>query len=176
MAPFSRPGVPVEPDHGHTVEVQVRWDDLDPIGHMRHSAYAALAAHARLGLLTEREGDLGAWTADGVAPVLLAEHLYYRREFRLGESILIASAVSHLTSDGSRWSIRHSFYKQVARSGDADASHAELPAPVVGATVEVEGGWIDMSARKLGPPGAKLFQLMAQAPRTSDFRGDESHT
>ena len=61
-------------------EFEVRWADCDANQHMRHSAYADLCAHARVGFMNQI-GMTAEWLKEqGLGPVLFKEQTEYFRE------------------------------------------------------------------------------------------------
>ena len=122
-----------------------RWADMDPNGHLRHSAYADFAADQRVRFLALAGFDLAAFVRLHLGPILFREDSRYLKEIRLGETIRVAGRLLAMADDGSRWTIEHTLYKQDGR-----------PA----ATVTVEGAWLDLEKRKLTVPPAELVAAM----------------
>ncbi|MFD0766928.1 acyl-CoA thioesterase [Mucilaginibacter lutimaris] len=138
-------------------EGQVLWSQIDANQHMRHSAYADVAAQSRLNML----GLVGLSPARlfefKVGPVLFKEELFYLREVGLGDVIKVTCAVSRSRADGSRWSIRHEIYR-------ADGVKAAI--------INADGAWIDMDKRKLTLLPPKLEGMFLNAPLTDDYVED----
>jgi acyl-CoA thioester hydrolase len=135
-------------------EQRVRWSDLDPNGHVRHSVYYDWGASCRLGML-ETLGVGVAWlAARGIGPVLFREEARFLREIRHGDEIRIDLAIAGLSEDQRKWRIRH----RVLRA-DGD----------VAALLEVDGAWLDLRARRISPPPAELSAAFTGLPRTEDF-------
>lgn len=125
-------------------QFRVRWDEVDPIGHLRHTGYSAFAAQARIELF-ESVGITTDFTIDRVAPILFREELTYRREIRLGDQLRIDSELTSLTPDAGRWTIH-----QEVRRLDGELA----------ATVICDGAWIDLDSRKLATPSDQVAQQM----------------
>ena len=135
-------------------EGQVLWSQIDANQHMRHSAYADLAAQARLNLLENLGLKPTVLLDEFIGPVLFREELLYMREVRLGDWIKVTCQLIKCRPDGSRWSIRHEMYR-------ADGTKV--------AVVTVDGAWIDMVKRKLTSLPAELNLLFMKTPRADDF-------
>ncbi len=126
-------------------EYTVRWAELDPNGHMRHSAYADFAADqrvnwlARLGYTVQRFGELR------IGPILFREETKFMKELHGGERIRVDGRVTAASPDGARWTILHTVYKADGR---------------VAATVEVDGAWLDLDRRKLTVPPTELAEAL----------------
>lgn len=134
--------------------VEVRWADLDPNGHVRHSVYYDWAALARIAYLQRQGVGVGWMATNAVGPVLFREEARFLREVRLGDEMDVDFRVAGLSDDGRKWRIRHG----ITRSGN------ELVA-----TVELDGAWIDLRARKVRVPPDQLTRALGDLPRTDDF-------
>ena len=122
-----------------------RWADMDPNGHLRHSAYADFAADQRVRYLADAGFDLTALARLGLGPILFSENSRYLKEIRIGETIRVEGRLLAIADDGRRWTIEHIIYKQDGR-----------PA----ATITVECAWLDLTLRKLTVPPPELLALM----------------
>ena len=130
----------------HSQNYTVRWAELDPNGHMRHSAYADFAADQRVHWLASVGFDVRKFAELRIGPILFREETKYLKELHGGEAIKVEGRVTAGTPDGARWTIEHAIYKADGR---------------LAATVTVDGAWIDLDRRKLTVPPAELAQLMA---------------
>ena len=128
-----------------TATYTTRWADMDPNGHLRHSAYADFAADQRVRFLGLAGFDLPTFARLRFGPILFREDSRYLKEIRLGETIRVTGRLLAMADDGSRWTIEHTLYKEDGR-----------PA----ATVTVDGAWLDLEKRKLTVPPAELVAAM----------------
>jgi acyl-CoA thioester hydrolase len=136
-----------------TLPIPIRWADLDPNGHVRHSVYYDWGAAARITFL-EGKGVGVAWMArQGVGPVLFREEARFQRELRFGDQLEVDLRLAAASPDGRKWRMRH----RILRG-------AELTA-----TIEVEGAWLDLRARKIVVPPAELVLACEALARTEDF-------
>jgi acyl-CoA thioester hydrolase len=137
-----------------SLQLQVRWSDIDANRHLRHSVYYDYGAFCRMELLSK----IGLTTAKleelGIGPILFREEAIFRREIVFEDRIRITSEIMKATEDYSRWSIRHQILK-------ADESNA--------ATITVDGAWIDMGKRKLATPDLFAQQIFSQIPKSQEF-------
>jgi acyl-CoA thioester hydrolase len=138
-------------------EGEVIWAQMDSNQHMRHSAYADVAAQARLNMLREAGLDPAALLGAGIGPVLFREELFYLREIALNERITVTCEITRARADGSRWAIRHEIYRSDG---------------VKAAIVITEGAWIDHHKRKLALLPPELSSAFATSPRSDDFVED----
>src|SRR5580698_8761649 len=88
-------------------EGQVLWSQIDANQHMRHSAYADVAAQARLVMLTNLGLDIVTLSGYKIGPVMFREESFYLRECRLNDHLKVTAEVYKSRADASRWSIRH---------------------------------------------------------------------
>jgi acyl-CoA thioester hydrolase len=136
-----------------TQPVGLRWADLDPNGHVRHSVYYDWAAMARITYL-EGKGLGVAWMAqNAIGPVLFREEAKFLRELRFGDQLAIDLQLAGASADGRKWRIRH----RIFRGAD------------LAATVEIDGAWLDLRARKIVTPPDDLLRAFADVSRTEDF-------
>jgi acyl-CoA thioester hydrolase len=134
----------------NAITYRTRWADMDPNGHMRHSAYADYAADQRVVLLAEWGFDLKTFAQRRLGPILFREETKFLKEIHIGEEIQVDSQLASVSEDGSRWTIVHRITKADGR---------------LAATVTVDGAWLDLDRRKLTVPPAELVTAFASMPR-----------
>ena len=133
----------------NAITYRTRWADMDPNGHMRHSAYADYAADQRLVLLAEWGYDIKEFARLRLGPILFREETTFLKEVHIGEEIRVDSRLRSVNDDGTRWSILHTIYKADGR---------------VAATVAVDGAWLDLDRRKLTTPPVELAMAFRELP------------
>ena len=134
--------------------LQTRWADMDPSGHMRHSAYNDYAAHSRVGLFSDRGFPMNKLLSLGIGPVLFHEATDFLRELKLLETFTVDCELKAMRKNGKIWMIQHHFKKE---SGD------------ISAIVNVRGGWLDLKQRKIVAPPEGLLSATEAFPRADDF-------
>jgi acyl-CoA thioester hydrolase len=138
-----------------TRAIQVRWSDLDPNAHVRHSVYYDWGALSRMeffyaaGLTAETMQQLR------FGPILFREECIFKKEIGLGDTVSINLVLVKSRKDNSRWSIRH----EIMKNGET-----------ISAVVSVDGAWIDIEKRKLTVPPALVTEVFSQMPRAIDFQ------
>lgn len=132
----------------------VRWADMDPNVHMRHSAYTDYAAQVRLDFLADQGFPMHRFAELGLGPILFREDTRFLKEIHLSETIRVTAELGGLSADGSRWRIIHTIYK-------ADGREA--------AVVAVDGAWLDLKLRKLTVPPAELITTFNQMTRHASY-------
>ena len=134
---------------------EVRWADLDPNRHMRHSVYLDYAAQTRVALFSDHGLPMDKISQMGLGPILFREEIKYMREVNGMEEVIVNCELKWMYENGSRWSFFHQMFK------DGDTLVAELT---------VDGAWLDLHTRKLSTPSDNLIRIMKQFPRTEDFK------
>lgn len=135
--------------------VPVRWADLDPNRHLRHSvyydfgAYVRVACFSQLGLSTKKLEELG------IGPVLFREEAIFKREIGFEDLVTVDVEVYQARNDYARFSVRHHFHKE-------DGTLATI--------LNMDVGWIDLIRRKLTLPNALVQEIMSRMPRSADFQ------
>lgn len=136
----------------------IRWADLDPNFHLRHSAYYDIAAQVRNEYLEENGITLQVMKELHFGPVIFREECLFRREIMYGEKISVNVELTKLRRDFSRWAVRNTFLK-------ADGTVAAL--------LTVEGAWMDTKIRKLTAPPAIGAEVIHALPKAEDFVWEE---
>ena len=134
--------------------VQLRWSDLDPNFHIRHSVYYDWGAFCRVEFLNAYGLNYQVMQDLQFGPILFREECVFRREIRMGEEVTINLKIIRARKDYSRWSIHHEIVK-------ADGSLC--------AVLTVDGAWMDVSKRKLASPPQKVHEVFEQMPRDEKF-------
>ncbi|HTQ27858.1 MAG TPA: thioesterase family protein [Puia sp.] len=134
--------------------LDLRWADLDPNFHLRHSVYYDYAAFCRISFLQEHGLAPRTMAELQFGPILFREEAVFRKEVRPGDQLSMDIQLTKSRRDFSRWSIRHQLFK----NGD-----------VVSAVITVDGAWINTRERKLATPPALIVQVFEIMPRSQDF-------
>lgn len=134
--------------------IEVRWADLDPNFHVRHSAYYDWGAYCRMCFLTEHGLTIESLQEQHLGLIIFREECRFRKEIHFGELITIDLQLLNARQDFTRWTIRHQIYK----NGDK-----------VAATLTLDGTWIDTKIRKLAHPPELATRVFNVIPRHQDF-------
>ena len=137
-------------------EFQVRWSDLDPNQHLRHSAYADLCAATRLSYLHSLGFNQARFAKLKIGPILFNENLQYKKEVVANERVKVNVMIAGVSKDGRKWKIRH----HITRVSDQELC----------AVVDVSGAWFDVALRRVATPPRELLEVITDLPRTSDFQ------
>lgn len=135
-------------------EFQSIWADLDPNGHMRHTAYNDYAAQLRLNFFEQHGFSFARLIEMGIGPVLFREETKFMKEVRMNERIVINLELLRARKDAYKWSFRQSIFK-------TDGS--------LSAIIEVDGAWLDLHQRKIIIPPQEIQDMIDRAPKAGDF-------
>lgn len=130
------------------------WANLDPNGHMRHTAYNDYAAQLRLNYFEEHGFSFAQLIDMGIGPVLFKEETRFFKEIRIGEKIDVDISLAKARKDASKWTFRQGIYKM-----DGTLS----------ALIEVDGAWLDLKLRKIIVPPQPIIDMLVHIPKTDDF-------
>lgn len=137
-----------------TQNIQVRWSDLDPNGHVRHSVYFDYGAQIRIAYLQKQGFGIDWMKNNGIGPVLFREEAQFHRELSAGDQLVIDVQLSRLSKDNRKWSMRH----RILRGDD------------ICATLNLDGAWLDLKSRRIAPPPKELLEKFETLERTEDFQ------
>jgi acyl-CoA thioester hydrolase len=138
-----------------TKEISIRWSDLDPNFHMRHSAYYDFGAQHRIEILEQFGLNMKVMQQEHFGPILFREECVFRKEIRLNSKVFITTKVGKMKADASRWTIVHEL------TNENDELYAIMT---------VEGAWMDTKLRKLANPTPQVaIDVMNAMPKTTDF-------
>lgn len=134
--------------------VTLRWADLDPNYHVRHSVYYDWGATLRLEFMAEYGLTYAAMHEQHFGPILFREEAIFKREVRPGDVMMMNVLVTKLRRDYSRFSFRHELTR-------ADGTLCAI--------LNVDGAWIDTQIRKLTVPPAIVARMVEEGPKAEDF-------
>jgi acyl-CoA thioester hydrolase len=135
--------------------ISIRWADIDPNFHLRHSVYYDFGSQFRIEVLEKSGLTLKLMQEEGFGPVLFREECIFKREIRLSDNITINAKISKMRPDASRWTIIHEFLS---------------PENKLCALITVEGAWLDTKLRKLASPTPQIvIDVFNVFPKSDDF-------
>lgn len=134
--------------------IQLRWSDLDPNFHVRHSVYYDWGAFCRIEYLNAHGLTAKLMQELQFGPILFREECVFRKEIRLGDEIDLGLEVIRSKKDFSRWSFQH----KITRSDGT-----------LCAVLTVDGAWLDTVKRKLAVPPQVVYDVFSQMPKGVHF-------
>lgn len=134
--------------------IQIRWSDLDPNFHLRHSVYYDWGAFCRVEFLNAYGLTADVMQKLQFGPILFKEECVFRKEIKLGDEIKMNLQLIRARKDFSRWSIQH----QIVKNGD-----------VLCAVLTVDGAWMNIVQRKLTSPPEQVHEVFSKMPLAEGF-------
>lgn len=134
--------------------VQIRWSDLDPNFHVRHSVYYDWGAFCRIEFLNKYGLTSVVMQQLHIGPVLFREESLFKKEIRYGDNIYLDIKAIKAREDYARWTIQH---------------HINREDGALCAILTVDGAWMDVLKRKLTVPPEQVRQVFDQMPRGDRF-------
>lgn len=134
--------------------LQIRWSDLDPNFHLRHSVYYDWGAFCRVEFLNAYGLTADVMQKLQFGPILFKEECVFRKEIKLGDEIKMNLQLIRARKDFSRWSIQH----QIVKNGD-----------VLCAVLTVDGAWMNIVQRKLTSPPEQVHEVFSKMPLAEGF-------
>jgi acyl-CoA thioester hydrolase len=130
-------------------QIQIRWSDLDPNFHLRHSVYYDWGAFIRVEFLNEYGLTAAVMQELQFGPILFKEECVFRKEIKSGDLVTMDLKLIRSRKDYSRWSIQH----QIFKNGDT-----------LCAVLTVDGAWMNIVERKLTTPPQKVLDVFSKMP------------
>jgi acyl-CoA thioester hydrolase len=137
------------------IDIQLRWSDLDPNFHLRHSVYYDWGALSRIEFLNKYDLTVEAMQRLHIGPILFREECVFKREIRQGDKITIDLILLKSKRDYSRWSIQHVIKKNEDR---------------VSAIITIDAAWINTVERKLAVPPPEVERVFTEMPLAENFQ------
>ena len=134
-------------------QLELRWADLDPNFHVRHSVYYDYGAYIRINYLSENGLTNQALSEHHFGPIIFREECVFRKELKIGDQITIDLELLKARQDFSRWTIVH----QIKKEGQ------------LAALLTLDGAWIDTQLRKLTTLPLEYRHVFENMPRSENF-------
>lgn len=138
--------------------LQVRWSDLDPNFHLRHSVYYDWAAMCRMSFLQQHGLTPALMQKHGFGPIIFREESVFRKEIKYGDEVSISLILAKGRRDFSRWTIQHHIKKQE---------------DTLCAIVTIDGAWLNIAERKLFIPPPEVTRVFQQMPLGEHFEWED---
>jgi len=139
----------------YTKPVEIRWSDLDPNFHLRHSVYYDFGAYCRVSFLIDNGITPEVMTQHFIGPILFKEECIFKREIKFGDNISINLKLKGISANGKKWIMTHDLLKNNE---------------TVCAIITIEGAWMNTQLRKIIAPPQIFMTALEGMPKTEDFR------
>jgi acyl-CoA thioester hydrolase len=137
-----------------SIRTRARWGDMDQNAHLANSVLLDMAVDARMSFFLQTGFPPTEFARRKFGPVVRRDEIDYLREVYLLEELTVTLELAGMAENGSRFRMANDFYK-------ADGTPC--------ARLRTEGGWLDLSARRLAIPPPDLLEVMNRITRTADF-------
>ncbi len=124
---------------------QIRYSDLDTNGHVANTSYLKFSLDTRVGYLFSNGLTAEMMRESGFGPVVFREDISYLKELHAPENIEVHYWAKSLHEDGIRFELCTEIRRQ---DGELAAS------------VDIQGGWMNLSRRRLEKPPKQAWDLM----------------
>jgi acyl-CoA thioester hydrolase len=141
----------------YSKKIEIRWSDLDPNFHLRHSVYYDMGAYARIAFLHETGITPQVMTQHHIGPIIFREECLFKKEIKFGDEITINLQLDKLSTNSSKWTMKHEIWK----NGDTLA-----------ALLTIDGAWMDTQLRKITTPPEIFIKGFELIPKTKSFNAD----
>ncbi|MGN6212878.1 acyl-CoA thioesterase [Parafilimonas sp.] len=136
-------------------QVEIRWSDLDPNFHLRHSVYYDFGAYCRINFLFDNGITEDIMREHSIGPVLFREECCFMKEIILGDKISISLKLKSVSADFRKFSMQHEIFR----------NDNELAALLI-----VDGAWMDTVKRKIAAPPQMVIDTLNTIPKTEDYK------
>ncbi len=134
--------------------VEVRWADLDPNFHLRHSVYYDYGAYCRIQFLAANHITAQFMHQHQFGPIIFREECIFKKEIRLEDTVTIDVCLIKGNRNFSRWSMQHQIFKNNE---------------TLAAIITLDGAWLDVQKRKLTVPPEEVIRSFDHAPKSDTF-------
>ena len=138
----------------YSKKIEIRWSDLDPNFHVRHSVYYDWGAYCRICFLNENGFTSKAMHQQNIGPVIFREEGIFKREILPNDTIEIFLELKSCKKDFSKWTMVHNIFKNNE---------------TIAAILTIDGAWLDTKLRKLTTPNMDLAKGFDNIPKAADF-------
>lgn len=135
--------------------MQVRWADLDPNFHLRHSVYYDWGAMCRIEFLNKAGLSWKRMQQLQIGPIILREECIFKKEIRPDDVVTIDINLIKAKKDYSRFTIRHKIKKEPG---------------IISAILTVDIAWLNVLTRKLAVLPQEDIKLLEHGPFADDFQ------
>jgi acyl-CoA thioester hydrolase len=136
-------------------DVELRWSDLDPNFHLRHSVYYDYGAYCRICFLFDNGITDAVMKQHSIGPVLFREECSFKREIVFGDKITVSLKLKSVSTDFKKFTMLHEIFK----------NNAELAATLI-----IDGAWMHTQLRRIAVPPQIIINSVDKMPKTDDFR------
>lgn len=137
-----------------SINIEVRWGDLDPNFHVLHSKYFDFGAYCRMYFLTKNGITVQLMKVHHINPIIFREECLFKREIQFGDEVRINLKLDKLSDDHRKWTMVHEIW---------------LNNDMLAAQITCDGAWMDTKLRKVVSPPEAFKKGLDVIPKTDSF-------
>ncbi len=138
----------------YSKKVEIRWSDLDPNFHLRHSCYYDFGAYCRMAFLTEQGITPAVMQQQHIGPIIFREECLFKKEIKFGDEVEINVMLDKVSADFRKWTMVH----EIIINGHT-----------IAAVLTIDGAWMDTAQRKITAPPESFIAGFHQMPKSEKF-------
>jgi acyl-CoA thioester hydrolase len=138
----------------YSKKIEIRWSDLDPNFHVRHSCYYDFGAYCRIAFMNGNGMTPAVMQQLHTGPIIFREECVFKREIKFGDAVEVNVMLDKVSADYRKWTMVHEIWV----NGDTLA-----------AIITIDGAWMDTARRKITVPPESFIAGFATIPKTASF-------
>ena len=138
--------------------VQVRWSDLDPNFHLRHSVYYDWGAVCRINFLSKMGLTWKRMMELHIGPIIFREECIFRKEIKPDDIVTIDLKLIKAKKDFSKFTVQHEIKKEPG---------------ITSAILTVDIAWMNGITRKLAVLPEEEIKILAASQSAENFQWSE---
>ncbi|MBS1626356.1 MAG: thioesterase family protein [Bacteroidetes bacterium] len=135
-------------------KVEIRWSDLDPNFHLRHSVYYDWGAFIRMSVFNEIKITPAIMLQHNIGVIIFREECVFKKEIIWGDDITVNLKLLQSEKNFRKWTIQHEVFKNET---------------TLCAIITLDGAWIDIEKRKLTIPPDFFVEELNKIPKADNF-------
>jgi acyl-CoA thioester hydrolase len=139
----------------YSKQIEIRWSDLDPNFHLRHSCYYDFGAYCRMAFLTEQGITPAAMQQQHTGPIIFREECVFKKEIKFGDAVEINVLLDKVTADFRKWTMVHEIWINV---------------DTLAANLTIDGAWMNTAQRRVTVPPENFIKGFNAIPKTAGFQ------
>lgn len=135
-------------------KVDLRWSDLDPNLHVRHSVYYDWGTNVRMNFLQDLGCTVDEMRKQLFGPIIFREEAVFKKEILISDTIHLNVSIIKATQNFSKWTMQHEIFKNEN---------------ILAAVLTIDGAWMDLQKRKLTIPPQFIIDAFNEFPKPESF-------
>ena len=135
-------------------EFLVRWSDIDPNMHMRHTIYSDFCDSVRVDFLNQHGFNFMEFKKLMIGPIIFSTESIFFKEVTLGERVTVNVKLLYISEDRRKYGVQHEITKE---NGD------------LAAVVKLNGAWMDLKERKVIVAPDEVYNVWSRLERAEEI-------